>query len=47
MTLQDAIGTINRESRNYGEYKDGDYAIGGITEAVATILNAVVKGELK
>lgn len=47
MTLQEAIEEVKIDVDEGGAFEAGEYFYGGFTEAIATIINAVVKGELK
>lgn len=51
MTLQEAIEEVKRDYIDFGDYKEDDLTDGIHDDysraAIATILNAVVKGELK
>lgn len=47
MTLQDSIKEVKIDVDEGGAFEAGEYFYCGITEAIAKILNAVVKGELK
>lgn len=47
MSLQEAIEEVKIDVEEGGEIVAGEHFYCGITEAIATILNAVVKGELK
>ena len=50
MTLAEAIEEVKRDHMDFGDYKEDDLADGipddYTRSAIATILNAVVKGEL-
>lgn len=47
MTLQESLQEVKVDVADGGYFEEGEYYYTGITEAIATILNAVVKGELK
>lgn len=46
MTLQEALQEVKEDVADGGYFEEGEYYYTGITEAIATILNAVVKGGL-